>query len=202
MQKNLLTQDYQINTGHYIQRNKHLPMVLWMTGLSGSGKSTLANAVSKEWFDKGFHVVVLDGDNVRQGLNKDLGFSVEDRTENIRRVAEVANLFCQTGNIVITAFISPLKKDREIARNIIGNDSFREVYIDCSLEECENRDVKGLYQKARNGLIQDFTGISSPFEAPVDADIHIHTNNLSIADSVDAIIQTLEPQILTIHEHI
>ena len=198
MEKNLLTQDYQINTNHFIQRNKHLPMVLWMTGLSGSGKSTLANHVFKQWFDKGYQVIVLDGDNVRQGLNGDLGFSLEDRTENIRRVAEVAKLFCQNGTIVITAFISPLNKDREIARNIIGNDWFREIYIDCTLDECENRDVKGLYQKARNGLIPEFTGISSPFEVPTHADIHIQTNKLSISDSVDKILQTLEPQILNI----
>jgi len=198
MQKNLLTQDYQINTNHFIQRNKHLPMVLWMTGLSGSGKSTLANHVFKQWFDKGYQVIVLDGDNVRQGLNGDLGFSLDDRTENIRRVAEVAKLFCQNGIVVITAFISPLNKDREIARKIIGNDWFREVYIDCTLDECENRDVKGLYQKARNGLIPEFTGISSPFEVPIHADIHIQTNKLSISESVDKILQTLEPQILNI----
>ena len=159
-------------------------VTLWFSGLSASGKSTLAISLERALLSKGFKCVVLDGDNVRFGLNKDLGFSGEDRSENIRRVAELAKLLNNAGLIVISAFISPFIADREIARHIIGDDSFKEIYINASLQTCESRDPKGLYAKARAGQIVEFTGISSPYEPPHHPDLTIDTAQLTIEESV------------------
>ena len=192
---NLKPQSYQIRRSDYENRNKHRGQALWFTGLSGSGKSTLANALHKKLFDVGISSVVLDGDNTRLGINKDLGFSEKDRKENIRRVAEITKLFVETGHIVITAFISPFKENRIQAKKIISENDFLEVYIDSTLETCEHRDVKGLYKKARLGEIKDFTGISSPYEKPDSADIHINTNNSSIPESVELLFKQLNSKI-------
>lgn len=167
------------------------PCILWFTGLSGSGKSTIANAVELELFKRGRKTYLLDGDNVRHGLNKDLGFSEQDRIENIRRIGEVAKLFVDSGLIVLTAFISPFKSDRQIARSLVKYDEFIEVFIDTPLEVCEQRDPKGLYKKARDGAIKNFTGISSPYEAPEDPQIHIKTDEHSIEECVDIVINYL-----------
>ncbi|MDI6827256.1 MAG: sulfate adenylyltransferase subunit CysN [Armatimonadota bacterium] len=168
------------------------PATIWLTGLSGSGKSTLAYALEKRLIEEGRACFVLDGDNIRQGLNRDLGFSPEDRAENIRRVAEVAKLFNDAGLIVITSFISPFRKDRANAQEIIGDDRFIEVYVDAPLGVCEARDPKGLYAKARAGEIPDFTGISSPYEPPESPDLHLRTDQLSIDEAVRAIVTLLE----------
>ena len=167
------------------------PCILWFTGLSGSGKSTIANAVELELFKRGRKTYLLDGDNVRHGLNKDLGFSEQDRIENIRRIGEVAKLFVDSGLIVLTAFISPFKSDRQIARSLVKYDEFIEVFIDTPLEVCEQRDPKGLYKKARDGAIKNFTGISSPYEEPEDVQIHIKTDEYSIEECVDIVINYL-----------
>jgi adenylylsulfate kinase len=173
------------------QRNGHHSCVLWFTGLSGSGKSTVANAVSKKLFDLGIQNYVLDGDNVRHGLNKDLGFSAEDRTENIRRIGEVAKLFVDSGQFVLTAFISPFAQDRALVRGLVESDEFIEIYVKCPLEECEKRDPKGLYQKARNGEIRNFTGIDSPYEAPEAPELIIDTHLHSIHQCADQVIAYL-----------
>ena len=148
------------------KQNGHNSFVLWFTGLSGSGKSTLANALAARLYNDGVRNYVLDGDNVRHGLNKDLGFSEEDRTENIRRIGEVAKLFVDSGQVVLTAFISPFQADRKLVRDLLEDKEFIEVYVKCPIETCEERDPKGLYEKARQGIIKDFTGISSPYEEP------------------------------------
>jgi bifunctional enzyme CysN/CysC len=168
------------------------PVTLWLTGLSGSGKSTLAYTLEKRLIEEGRANFVLDGDNVRQGLNRDLGFSPEDRCENIRRVAEVARLFNEAGLIVITSFISPFARDRLSAREIISEGRFIEVFVDTSLEVCEQRDPKGLYAKARAGEIPEFTGISSPYEPPADPEIHLNTAALSVNECVDAVMAHLK----------
>ncbi|MCJ7841426.1 adenylyl-sulfate kinase [Lederbergia sp. NSJ-179] len=177
--------------------NGHKSCVLWFTGLSGSGKSTLANAVDYKLFQLGVSSYVLDGDNIRHGLNRDLGFRVEDRKENIRRIGEVAKLFVDSGQIVSTAFISPFREDREIVRNMLEPEEFIEVYLHCPIQICEKRDPKGLYQKARNGKIADFTGISSPYETPDDPEITINTDQITIQQSVEKIFSYFkEKQIL------
>jgi adenylylsulfate kinase len=164
---------------------QHKPLVIWMTGLSGSGKSTLANALTKELQIKRIHTFSLDGDNVRLGLNRDLGFTAESRQENIRRVAEVAKLMADAGLVVVVSFISPYRADREQAKQIIGESDFMEVFVDCPLAVCEERDVKGLYKKARSGEIKDFTGIDSPYEAPLQADMTVSTATQTIETSVE-----------------
>jgi bifunctional enzyme CysN/CysC len=170
------------------------PVTLWLTGLSGSGKSTIAYALEKRLTEEGHACFVLDGDNVRQGLNRDLGFSADDRTENIRRVAEVARLFNEAGLIAVTSFISPFGNDRRNAREIIGGDRFIEVFVDAPLDVCEERDPKGLYKKARAGEIPDFTGISSPYEAPEKPELRLDTSELSVQDAVERIMGYLEAQ--------
>ncbi|MBB5355634.1 adenylylsulfate kinase [Anoxybacillus eryuanensis] len=174
------------------KKNNHHSFVLWFTGLSGSGKSTLANAVAKTLFEQNIHCYVLDGDNVRHGLNSDLGFSTKDRTENIRRIGEVAKLFVDSGQIVLTAFISPFRQDRQLVRNKLEQDEFVEVYVRCPLETCEQRDPKGLYKKARNGEIRDFTGIDSPYEPPLSPDFVVDTDQYSIDQCVQQIISYLK----------
>lgn len=159
--------------------------VFWFTGLSGSGKSTIAKGLEKALHEKGYLVMVLDGDNVRMGINNNLGFSDADRTENIRRIAEVAKLFVNCGVVTICCFVSPTLAIRELAKDIIGAEDFKEVYINTPLEECERRDVKGLYAKARKGEIKDFTGISAPFEAPTTADLEIETAGQPVEESIN-----------------
>lgn len=173
-------------------QNGHGSCVLWFTGLSGSGKSTIANAVSNELFRQGINEYVLDGDNIRHGLNKDLGFSEHDRTENIRRIGEVAKLFVDSGKVVTTAFISPFRSDRDQVRSIFTENEFIEVFVDCPLEECERRDPKQLYAKARAGEIRDFTGIDSPYEAPEQPEITIHSNEVSVEDAVQLVLGYLQ----------
>jgi adenylylsulfate kinase len=165
--------------------------VLWFTGLSGSGKSTIANEVEYELNKLGYHTYLLDGDNIRHGLNKDLGFSEKDRSENIRRISEVVKLFVDAGIITLSAFISPFIKDREQAREIIGND-FIEIFVDTPLEVCIKRDPKGLYKKALKGEIKNFTGIDSPYEKPINPDIYINTSKENIKISVQKIINYLK----------
>ncbi len=166
--------------------------VLWFTGLSGSGKSTIANEVEYSLNKQGYHTYLLDGDNLRHGLNKDLGFSYEDRVENIRRVAEVAKLFVDAGIIVLVAFISPFLKEREKAKEIIGKENFIEIFIDTPLGECIKRDPKGLYKKALNGEISEFTGIDSPYEPPENPDIHIKTMEKSVEQASETILLFLK----------
>jgi len=173
------------------QKNKHKSAVLWFTGLSGAGKSSLAHAVEEELYRLGLNTFVLDGDNVRHGLNKDLSFSDSDRKENIRRIGETAKLMLEAGVITLTAFISPFKEERALARNLMPHGDFIEIHCYCPLEICEQRDVKGLYKKARDGEIKDFTGISSPYEAPTNPELKIDTHALSIEESVQRVITTL-----------
>lgn len=173
------------------KRNQHKSRVLWFTGLSGSGKSTVANATEKILHDMGLHTYILDGDNVRMGLNKDLGFSPEDRTENIRRITEVAKLFADSGSIVLTAFISPYREDRDKARAIISNEDFIEIFVSADLSICEARDPKGLYKKARAGEIKGFTGIDAPYEAPLNPELIVETDKHDIEASVQIVVDYL-----------
>lgn len=170
---------------------KQKGVVLWFTGLSGSGKSTLAREVEKRLFETGRLSYVLDGDNIRFGLNKNLGFSPEDRTENIRRIGEVAKLFADAGLITLTAFISPYRADRDLARALLKEGEFIEIFVKCPVEECEQRDVKGLYQKARAGEIKGFTGISAPYEEPVAPELVLETAEETLAESAEKIIRYL-----------
>ena len=172
--------------------NGHPGKVLWFTGLSGSGKSTIANALEVELHARGLHTYILDGDNIRQGLNRDLGFTDTDRVENIRRIAEVAKLMMDAGLIVMTSFISPFRRERDLARELIGPDNFIEIFVDTPLEVCEQRDVKGLYKKAREGKIPNMTGVNSPYEAPLAADITIRTQETPLAESVRVLRERLE----------
>lgn len=172
-------------------QNGHASCVLWFTGLSGSGKSTLAHAVEEELHLRGCRTFVLDGDNVRHGLCGDLSFSEADRSENVRRVGEAAKLFVEAGVIVLTAFISPFRDDRERVRRLIGDADFIEIYCHCPLEVCEERDVKGLYRKARQGLIKEFTGISAPYEEPEQLAYSINTAQTTVADSVGQVMDLL-----------
>ncbi len=171
------------------------PATVWLTGLSGAGKSTIAFELERTLIASGHPVYVLDGDNIRHGLSRDLGFSPEDRTENIRRVAEVAKLFNEAGLLVITSFISPYRADRDLARAIIGGERFIETYLSTSLQVCEQRDPKGLYRKVRQGVIPEFTGISAPYEAPESAEIILDTGLLSVSDCVADIMQKLAPRL-------
>ena len=192
---NLKIQSYTIDRTDFEKRNQHRGFALWFVGLSGSGKSTLANGLQAKLFENGFNAVVLDGDNTRLGINKDLGFSEKDRIENIRRVAEISKLFVETGHIVINAFISPFESNRIQARNIISDSDFIEVYIESSVSACEKRDVKGLYKKARTGEIIDFTGISSPFEAPIKPDIVVKTDEQTPDESIDYLFEQLKTKL-------
>ncbi|MCY8857214.1 adenylyl-sulfate kinase [Bacillus atrophaeus] len=171
--------------------NRHKSCVLWFTGLSGSGKSVMANAVDEKLYERGIQSYVLDGDNIRHGLNQDLGFRAEDRVENIRRIGEVAKLFVDSGQIILTAFISPFREDRKMVKEKFPQEEFFEIYIKCPLNICEERDPKGLYKKARSGEIKHFTGIDSPYEAPLSPDLTIESDKISIADAADLIIHEL-----------
>ena len=174
------------------QKNGHRSVVLWFTGLSGSGKSTIAHAIEEQLYQQSIQSYVLDGDNVRHGLCGDLTFSEADRHENIRRIGEVTKLLLEAGLIVMTAFISPFRADRESVRKLVGDENFLEIYCQASLDVCEQRDVKGLYKKARAGLIENYTGISSPYEVPENPDLVIDTEIMSLEDSVDLILEYLK----------
>ena len=176
--------------------NEHRSVVLWFTGLSGSGKSTLAHSVEEKLYQKGCRTFVLDGDNVRHGLNSNLDFSESGRTENIRRISEVSKLMLESGLIVMTAFISPFYKDRNEAKRLISNDDFIEIYCKASIETCEARDVKGLYKKARSGKIKNYTGIDSPYEVPENPDLIIDTDNETVGNAVFKILNYLEKHFL------
>jgi bifunctional enzyme CysN/CysC len=188
---NVTNVEHKVSSADRTARSGHRGGVLWFTGLSGAGKSTLAMAVEQYLFQKGFHVYVLDGDNVRRGLNVNLGFSPDDRAENIRRVGEVASLFADAGFICIAAFISPYRADREHAR-AAAREGFHEIYIQADLETCERRDPKGLYRKARAGAIRDFTGISAPYEEPASPDLAVDTAGNSVEDCVQRIVDYVD----------
>ncbi|WP_368737804.1 adenylyl-sulfate kinase [Bacillus sp. EB106-08-02-XG196] len=174
------------------EQNGHKSFILWFTGLSGSGKSTLANEIANRLFDRKIRNYVLDGDNIRFGLNKDLGFSKEDRHENIRRIGEVSKLFVDSGQVVLAAFISPFQKDRDQVRQLVKKNEFIEVFVNCPLDVCEKRDPKGLYQKLREGKIKEFSGVDSVYEEPVNPELIIDTSKYSIQECVALIIKYLE----------
>ena len=190
--KNIVWHDHHVTKEERADNKNQKPCILWFTGLSGSGKSTVANAVESRLVELNKHTYLLDGDNIRMGLNKGLGFSDEDRIENIRRIGEVSKLFVDAGTIVLTAFISPFQKERDAVRSLVKDNEFIEVFVDTPLEVCESRDPKGLYKKARNGEIPNFTGISSPYEAPTRPEIHILNDNISIDDVTTQIIDYLQ----------
>jgi adenylylsulfate kinase len=193
--KNITEQLFSVQKSDRRKQKKHTSFVIWLTGYSGAGKSTLANGIEHRLFEKGIHTYILDGDNVRKGLNSDLYFSDEDREENIRRVGEVSKLFVDAGIVVIAAFISPFRKDRDKVRSIIEPDHFIEIFVDTSILECEKRDTKGLYKKARSGEISNFPGISSEFERPLNPEIIVNTENQTIEDSVNQIIRQLKEKV-------
>ena len=195
MQKNIVPHAFKISRSDRNKVNNHQSFLMWFTGLSGSGKSTIANQVEQELHKMNIKTYILDGDNVRKGLNSDLNFSPEDRTENIRRIAEAANLMIDAGLVVLAAFVSPYKKDRENIRNIIKDVNFVEIYINTSLAECERRDVKGLYKKARSGEIKNMTGVSAPYEAPEEPDVVINTENETVEEAVMNILQYIKPKL-------
>ena len=195
MKKNIIKHNYNVTRDKRQTLNKHNSFLIWFTGLSGSGKSTLANALENKLHQEGINTYALDGDNIRKGINNDLTFSPEDRTENIRRIAEIANLFVDAGIVVLAAFVSPYKKDRKNIENIVGKDNFVEVFVNTSLAECESRDVKGLYDKARKGEIKDFTGINAPYEAPDDPDVEVITDDKSIEEVVTLIYNEIKEKL-------
>ncbi len=189
---NITWHEHQVSSDDRCKLNGHKGAVLWFTGLSACGKSTVANTVDHKLHEMGKHTTVLDGDNVRHGLNKNLGFSAEDRAENIRRIGEVAKLFCENGILTLTAFISPYRADRDNNRTLVGEGQFIEIYVNASLETCEARDPKGLYKKARAGEIKGFTGIDDPYEAPENAELILDADNKSIDELADEVISYLE----------
>jgi len=188
MSVNVIKHDYKTTKIQREELHGHKAYLLWFTGLSGSGKSTLANLVEIALHKQCLSTYILDGDNIRQGINKDLSFAPEDRTENIRRIAEISNLMLNAGVITLAAFVSPYIKDREEVQQIVGTDNFIEIFVNTSLEECERRDVKGLYKKARSGEIKNMTGISAPYEAPINPDLEVITDGQSIEESLEIII--------------
>ena len=200
MQKNIVKHSYSVNRDSRKKLKQHQSILLWFTGLSGSGKSTIANCVEEELHKNSIHTYTLDGDNIRKGLNSDLSFSSEDRSENIRRIAETARLMMDAGLVVLAAFVSPYRKDREHIRNVVGDDNMVEIYINTSVEECERRDVKGLYKKARKGEIKNLTGISAPYESPLHPDIQINTEEVTIVDAAKQIINFIIPKLILQNE--
>ena len=200
MQKNIVKHSYSVNLESRKKLKQHQPLLLWFTGLSGSGKSTIANCVEQELHKNSIHTYTLDGDNIRKGLNCNLSFSPEDRTENIRRIAETAHLMMDAGLVVLAAFVSPYRNDRDHIRNIVGDDNMVEIYINTSIEECERRDVKGLYKKARKGEIKNMTGISAPYESPLHPDIQINTEEVTVVDATKQIINFINPKLILHNE--
>ena len=200
MQKNIVKHSYSVNLDSRKKLKQHQPLLVWFTGLSGSGKSTIANCVEQELHKNSIHTYTLDGDNIRKGLNSDLSFSPEDRTENIRRIAETAHLMMDAGLVVLAAFVSPYRRDRDHIRNIVGDDNMVEIYINTSVEECERRDVKGLYKKARKGEIKNMTGISAPYESPLHPDIQINTEEVTVVDATKQIINFINPKLILQNE--
>lgn len=199
MSENIIPHQHKISQKDRTAIKYHEPLLIWLTGLSGSGKSTIASELELR-LNKEFHAhtYLLDGDNIRHGLNSDLGFTLEDREENIRRIGEVAKLMVDAGLIVITAFISPFQRDRDRVRELFGNDKFWEIFVDCPLEVCEQRDPKRLYQKAREGVIAEFTGISSPYEVPKKPELILHTAQDSLDVCVNQLVEKLiEKNIIT-----
>ena len=190
--KNVVWHHHHVSKENRSSLKKQLPCILWFTGLSGAGKSTFAGAVEQKLYEQGHHTYLLDGDNVRHSLNKDLAFSDADRVENIRRIGEVSKLFVDAGLLVLTAFISPFQSDRKMVRELVGHNEFIEIHMDTPIETCEQRDPKGLYEKARKGEIKNFTGIDSDNEAPPQAEVTINTAELSIEECVDVIITYLK----------
>lgn len=172
--------------------NKHKSGVVWFTGLSASGKSTIAHHLEKDLFDRGIRAYVLDGDNVRHGINSNLGFSREDRKENLRRIAEISKLYVDAGIVVLAAFISPYREDRAYIKDVVGAEDFFEIYVQCSLDVCEHRDPKGLYKKARAGIIKNYTGIDAPYEEPLHPDLVIDTVELDVESSVESVLRFLD----------
>ena len=196
MQKNIVKHSYSVNRDSRKKLKQHKSILLWFTGLSGSGKSTIANCVEQELHKNSIHTYTLDGDNIRKGLNSDLSFSPEDRSENIRRVAETARLMIDAGLVVLAAFVSPYRNDRDHVRKIVGDDNMVEIYINTSIKECERRDVKGLYKKARKGEIKNMTGISAPYESPLHPDIQINTEEVTVVDATKQIINFINPKLI------
>ena len=200
MQKNIVKHSYSVNLDSRKKLKQHQPLLLWFTGLSGSGKSTIANCVEQELHKNSIHTYTLDGDNIRKGLNSDLSFSPEDRTENIRRIGEIAHLMMDAGLVVLAAFVSPYRIDRDHIRNVVGQNNMIEIYIKTSVEECERRDVKGHYKKARKGEIKNMTGISAPYESPLHADIQINTEEITVIEAAKQIITFINPKLIIHNE--
>lgn len=194
MEENIIRHDYKIGLNERRKANGHNSFLIFFTGLSGSGKSTIANGVEQKLFEENIKTYTLDGDNVRKGINKDLTFSPEDRSENNRRIGEVANLFVDAGLVVLAAFVAPYIKDRNMIKEAVGEENYVEVFVNTSLEECERRDVKGLYKKARKGEIKDMTGISSPYEVPLHPDI-VLTEKETVEEAVNKIYELIRPKL-------
>ncbi|MEP2937361.1 MAG: adenylyl-sulfate kinase [Gilvibacter sp.] len=195
MQENVIPHHFSINREQRESLMGQKPMLLWFTGLSGSGKSTVANAVEQLLFEAGYRTYTLDGDNVRKGISNNLTFAPEDRTENIRRIAEVANLMVDSGLIVLAAFVSPYTKDRAEIKRILGDDNYVEIFVNTPIEECERRDVKGLYAKARAGEILNFTGVNAPYEAPENPDLEIDTTEFSVSEAAALVFNSIKEKI-------
>jgi adenylylsulfate kinase len=195
MNLNIVKHNYKTTKSQRERQHGHKAYLLWFTGLSGSGKSTLSNLVEVALHNKGLSTYILDGDNIRQGINKDLTFAPEDRSENIRRIAEISNLMLDAGVLTLAAFVSPYIKDREEVKQIVGTDNFIEIYVNTSLEECERRDVKGLYKKARTGEIKNMTGISAPYEAPIKPGLEVVTDGQPIEESVKTILKFINKKL-------
>jgi adenylylsulfate kinase len=191
---NITWHDSEVTKQERQKQKEHKSAVLWFTGLSGSGKSTISSALEKKLYEEGIHTYRLDGDNVRHGLNKNLGFSPEDRTENIRRIGEVGRLMTDAGLLTLTAFISPYREDRDSVRELLEQGEFIEVYVKCGLKACEERDPKGLYKKARSGEIKGFTGIDAPYEEPEHPELTVETDTQSLEESVEQIIDYLKKE--------
>lgn len=190
--KNVYKQEFDVTPADRKQLYQHNAFLLFFTGLSGSGKSTIANALERKLFENHIHTFSLDGDNIRRGINSDLGFTEEDRKENIRRIGHISKLFVDAGVVVLASFIAPFEEDRNFIKTTLGKENYTEIYVNTSVEECEKRDVKGLYKRARSGEIKNFTGISSPYEVPQNHDVVVDTVNMAIEESVDYIYEKIQ----------